>query len=113
MRRVSCERVLCNHAHRQWDVYQVYRSRYEHIIQPAVDGLRVDGEQAFRCIRADLVTKTGSITRDLLGRLPVPFRRRRRRPDGSQPKRLLRIGGKACTSDGHNSDRSEGNATAV
>jgi hypothetical protein len=51
------------------DAYQVYRNRYEHIIQPAVDGLRVSGEQVFRCVRADFVAKTGSITRDLLGRL--------------------------------------------
>lgn len=51
------------------DAYQVYRNRYEHIIHPAVEGLRVDGQQAFRCVRADFVTKTGSITRDLLGRL--------------------------------------------
>lgn len=51
------------------DAYQVYRNRFEHIIQPAVEGLQVDGEQTFRCVRADFVTKTGSITRDLLGRL--------------------------------------------
>lgn len=51
------------------DAYQVYRNRYEHIIQPAVEGVRVDDEQVFRCVRADFVTKTGSITRDLLGRL--------------------------------------------
>jgi hypothetical protein len=51
------------------DAYQVYRNRYEHIIQPAVEGLRIDGQQVFRCVRADFVAKTGSITRDLLGRL--------------------------------------------
>jgi nucleoside 2-deoxyribosyltransferase len=51
------------------DAYHVYRNRYEHIIQPAVDNLRVDGQQVFRCVRADFVTKSGSITRDLLGRL--------------------------------------------
>src|SRR6266550_6124876 len=53
------------------DAYQVYRNRYEHIIQPAVDGFRLDSDdrQVFRCVRADFVTKTGSITRDLLGRL--------------------------------------------
>lgn len=51
------------------DAYQVYRNRYEHIIQPAVEGLRIDDQQIFRCIRADFITKTGSITRDLLGRL--------------------------------------------
>src|SRR5919205_2874413 len=51
------------------DGYQVYRNRYVHLIQPAVEGIRENGEQVFRCIRADFVTKTGSITRDLLGRL--------------------------------------------
>jgi nucleoside 2-deoxyribosyltransferase len=51
------------------DAYQVYRNRYEHIIHPAVEGLRVDGQQVFRSVRADFVTKTGSITRDLLSRL--------------------------------------------
>jgi hypothetical protein len=51
------------------DAYQVYRNRYDQIIRPAVDDLRIDGEPVFRCVRADFVTKTGSITRDLLGRL--------------------------------------------
>lgn len=51
------------------DAYQVYRNRYEHIIQPAIEGVRVDDQQVFRCVRADFVTQTGSITRDLLGRL--------------------------------------------
>jgi len=51
------------------DAYQVYRNRYEHIIEPAVEGLRINDEQVFRSVRADFVTKTGSITRDLLGRL--------------------------------------------
>jgi hypothetical protein len=51
------------------DAYQTHRNRYVHIIQPAVEGLRRDGEQVFRCVRADFVTESGSITRDLLGRL--------------------------------------------
>ena len=51
------------------DAYQVHRNRYEHIIRPAVEGVRFNNEQMFRCVRADFVTKTGSITRDLLGRL--------------------------------------------
>ncbi len=51
------------------DAYETYRNRYKHIIEPAVQGLQEDGEQLFRCIRADFVTRTGSITRDLLGRL--------------------------------------------
>jgi len=51
------------------DAYQVYRSRYEHLIQPAVEGFRINKQRIFRCFRADLITKTGSITRDLLSRL--------------------------------------------
>lgn len=51
------------------DAYEVYHNRYQHIIHPAVEGVLVDGQQVFRCVRADFVTKTGSITRDLLGRL--------------------------------------------
>ena len=51
------------------DAYHVHHNRYKHIIQPAVEGLRVDDQQVFRCVRADFVTETGSITRDLLGRL--------------------------------------------
>lgn len=51
------------------DAYQAYRNRYERIIKPAVEGLRVDDQQVFRCVRADFVTTTGSITRDLLRRL--------------------------------------------
>lgn len=51
------------------DAYQVYRNRYEHIIEPAVNGVLIGGENAFRCIRADFVTESGSITRDVIGRL--------------------------------------------
>ncbi len=51
------------------DAYQIYRNRYEHIIEPAIKGLQVAGEQAFQCVRADFVTQTGSITRDLISRL--------------------------------------------
>ena len=51
------------------DAYSIYRSRYEHIIRPAVEQLFINGHQVFRCIRADFVTKAGSITKDLLGRL--------------------------------------------
>lgn len=51
------------------DAYQVYRNRYKHIIEPAVEGVRINEEQVFRSVRADFVTRTGSITRDLLGRL--------------------------------------------
>ncbi len=51
------------------DAYKTYRNRYEHIIEPAVQGIEVNGKQVFRCVRADFVSKAGSITRDLLTRL--------------------------------------------
>ena len=51
------------------EAYQVYRNRYENIIVPAVEGLRVEDQQIFRCVRADFVSKSGSITRDVLTRL--------------------------------------------
>ena len=51
------------------DAYQVHLNRYEHIIHPAVEGLKDGEQQLFRCIRADFVAKSGSITKDLIGRL--------------------------------------------
>jgi nucleoside 2-deoxyribosyltransferase len=51
------------------DAHKVYRNRYEHIIEPAVNGFAINGAQIFQCVRADFVTQTGSITRDLIGRL--------------------------------------------
>lgn len=51
------------------DAYRIHRNRYEHIIHPAVEAFRHQGEQIFKCVRADFVAKSGSITRDLIGRL--------------------------------------------
>lgn len=51
------------------EAYDIYRNRYEEIIEPAVEGLLVDGSQVFRCIRADFVSNSGSITHDVLTRL--------------------------------------------
>ncbi|KPA16123.1 hypothetical protein MHK_003671 [Candidatus Magnetomorum sp. HK-1] len=51
------------------DAYETYHNRYKHIIEPAVQDLKIDGEQVFRSVRADFVSKSGSITRDLLTRL--------------------------------------------
>jgi hypothetical protein len=51
------------------EAYQMYRNRYVHMIQPAIEGIRVNDQQIYRSIRADFVTQTGSITRDLLSRL--------------------------------------------
>lgn len=51
------------------EAYEVHRNRYEEIIEPAVEGLCIDGSQVFRCVRADFVSSSGSITRDVLRRL--------------------------------------------
>ncbi len=51
------------------EAYEVYLNRYDQVIKPAVEGVRLNGEQAFRCVGADFVTKTGSITKDVLERL--------------------------------------------
>src|ERR1700722_10985925 len=50
-------------------IYDTFRNRYEQIIRPAVEGLRIDSQQMFQCIRGDDVTETGSITRDVIKRL--------------------------------------------
>lgn len=51
------------------EAYRLYKNRYDHIIKPAVEGLAVKGEQVFKCIRADFISSTGSITRQVLQRL--------------------------------------------
>ena len=51
------------------EIYNIYRNRFDEIIKPAVEGIKSNGNQAFKCIRADFVSKTGSITRDVIARL--------------------------------------------
>ncbi|MFW9973517.1 MAG: hypothetical protein ACFFDF_25265 [Candidatus Odinarchaeota archaeon] len=46
--------------------YEKYRNRYENIIKPAVEGLRIKNEQVYECIRADFISNTGSITQSIL-----------------------------------------------
>jgi len=48
------------------EMYEEYLSRYENIIKPAVDGLKIDGRQVYKSVRADFVSQTGSITRTIL-----------------------------------------------
>jgi hypothetical protein len=48
---------------------RVYLRRYEHIIQPAVEGLVVDGKRLYRCVRADFVKDPGLIVDDVIRRL--------------------------------------------
>jgi hypothetical protein len=49
--------------------YEKHLNRYEKVIRKAVEGVRINRKQAFDCVRADTVRKTGSITRDVLLRL--------------------------------------------
>lgn len=49
--------------------YRIYRNRYDNIIKPAVEGMTIDGNQVFKCVRADFISQTGSITRVVIQRL--------------------------------------------
>ncbi|MDQ3816437.1 MAG: hypothetical protein M3362_01950 [Acidobacteriota bacterium] len=46
--------------------YEVHLNRYENIIKPAVEGVYRDEAQIYHCIRADFISRTGSITRTVL-----------------------------------------------
>jgi CheY-like chemotaxis protein len=48
------------------EMYEEYLHRYEHIIKPAVEGVKIEGKQVYKSIRADFVSQTGSITRTIL-----------------------------------------------
>lgn len=45
------------------------RNRFEYMIRPAVEGLRVNGRRVLRCVRADLDAPTGFITANVVRRL--------------------------------------------
>lgn len=49
--------------------YDIHKNRFEHIIRPAVEEFRVDGQQVYNCVRADFISRTGSITRTVIQRL--------------------------------------------
>lgn len=48
------------------DAHGVYLNRYTNIIKPAVEGYLKEGLQVFDAVRADFITKTGSITRSVI-----------------------------------------------
>lgn len=48
------------------DAYGMYLNRYTNIIKPAVEGYLKEGLQVFDAVRADFITKTGSINRSVI-----------------------------------------------
>jgi hypothetical protein len=48
------------------DAYEVYLNRYTNIIKPAVEGVLQDGARVFDAVRADFITKTGSINKSVI-----------------------------------------------
>jgi hypothetical protein len=51
------------------EVYETFRNRYEQIIRPAVEELRINNDQVLTCVRADDLNESGSITRGVIKRL--------------------------------------------
>jgi nucleoside 2-deoxyribosyltransferase len=48
------------------DAYDVYLNRYTNIIKPAVEGYQQKGARVFDAVRADFITKTGSINKSVI-----------------------------------------------
>ena len=48
------------------DKYELYLNRYESIIRPAVEEVEKEDNRVYQCIRADFISRTGSITRTIL-----------------------------------------------
>jgi CheY-like chemotaxis protein len=48
------------------EMYNEYLSRYENIIKPAIEGLKISSRQVYKSVRADFESQTGSITRTIL-----------------------------------------------
>jgi hypothetical protein len=48
------------------DAYEVYLNRFTNIIKPAVEGYSLGGYRIFDAVRADFITKTGSINKSVL-----------------------------------------------
>jgi nucleoside 2-deoxyribosyltransferase len=48
------------------DDYEIHLNRYESIIRAAVQGFRMNGEQAFNVVRADFISRTGSINKKVI-----------------------------------------------
>jgi len=48
------------------DPYEVYLNRYKNIIKPAIEDYNNEGTRIFEAVRADFITKTGSITKSVI-----------------------------------------------
>ena len=48
------------------DAHDVHLNRYTNIIKPAVEDYKDGGVQVFDALRADFITRTGSINRSVL-----------------------------------------------
>jgi nucleoside 2-deoxyribosyltransferase len=48
------------------DAYEVYLNRYTNIIKPAIEGYQNEGARVFDAVRADFITKTGSINKSVI-----------------------------------------------
>lgn len=48
------------------DAYEAYLNRYTNIIMPAVNGYQHGGARVFEAVRADFITKTGSINKSVI-----------------------------------------------
>jgi len=49
--------------------YETYLNRYTNLFKPAIETFKRDGRQIFKCVRADFISRTGSITRSVLEHL--------------------------------------------
>jgi hypothetical protein len=49
--------------------YKRYLNRYVHIIEPAIASVERDGERVYKAVRADFISRSGSITRGILQQL--------------------------------------------
>lgn len=48
------------------DAYEVYLNRYTNIIKPAIEGYQRDNSRVYDAVRADFITKTGSINKSVI-----------------------------------------------
>lgn len=48
------------------DAYEVYLNRYINIIKPAIESIKRNGEMVYNPVRADFISSTGSINRNVL-----------------------------------------------
>jgi hypothetical protein len=48
------------------ETYEIFINRYENIIKPAIEGVKVGDEQVYQAIRGDFISQTGSITRAII-----------------------------------------------